>query len=145
MVAMSAFSGLVSSACALARAAAIAPIVSLERCIAVLRLDQVKAHRPRFRAFRLHPMTERLLGVLRDEALEFGLGFLVIEKGLPGGAEDRRELGPGVRAGHVDDAHRRKPRARRGNPEQARGLALLDTAPELALGGDEEVLVKGIG
>src|SRR5271163_3935523 len=34
MVATSAFSGLVSSACALASAAAIAPMVSLDRCMA---------------------------------------------------------------------------------------------------------------
>jgi hypothetical protein len=37
------FSGLTSSACALARAAAIVPIVSLERCTAALHLEQIKA------------------------------------------------------------------------------------------------------
>src|SRR5437588_9060044 len=135
MVAISDFSGLVSSACALARAAAIAPIVSLDRCIAFLRPDDVKAHRAGLRALGLHPMTERFLGVLGDQALELGLGFLMVEKGLPGGAEDRRELGPGIGGRHVDDPHRRKARARRVDPEQARGLAILHTAPELALGG----------
>jgi len=45
ILATSDFYGLVRSACALASAAAIAPIVSLARCIAVLRFDEVKAHR----------------------------------------------------------------------------------------------------
>ena len=39
------FSGLVNSAWALASAAAIAPMVSLERCIGALRVDEVEAHR----------------------------------------------------------------------------------------------------
>jgi len=47
MVAVCDFSGLVSSICALARAAAIAPMVSLERCMGRLRLlENVEADRP---------------------------------------------------------------------------------------------------
>ena len=42
-------------------------------------------------------------------------------------------------------AHRLNARLRRLDPEQGRGLAALDTAPELALGGDNEVLVERIG
>src|SRR5215210_7515548 len=42
------FSGLVSSPCTLASAAAIAPIVSLERCMAALHAENVKADRPGF-------------------------------------------------------------------------------------------------
>ena len=45
MVATSDFSGLASSACALASAAAIAPIVSLDRCMAVLLGEKIKADR----------------------------------------------------------------------------------------------------
>jgi hypothetical protein len=40
------FSGLVNSICALASAAAIVPIDSLERCIVGLRLIELKADRP---------------------------------------------------------------------------------------------------
>src|SRR6516164_3706446 len=40
------FSGLVSSVCALAKAAAIVPIVSLERCMLGLLVGQLEAHRP---------------------------------------------------------------------------------------------------
>jgi len=80
-------------------------------------------------------MTECLRRVLGDEGLKLRLGFLMIEKGLPGSAEDRRELGPGVRSRHVNDPHRRQARARRIDPEQARGLAILHTSPELSLGG----------
>ena len=46
MVATSDFSGLVSSPWALARAAAIAPMVSLERCMAGLRLQRSKLIAP---------------------------------------------------------------------------------------------------
>jgi hypothetical protein len=45
IVAVSDFSGLVSSAWALARAAAIAPIESLDRCMAILPDEQLKGHR----------------------------------------------------------------------------------------------------
>ena len=52
MVAVNDFSGLASSACALARAAAIAPIVSLDRCMALLPAgEKIKADRPRLRPF----------------------------------------------------------------------------------------------
>src|SRR5215469_1908777 len=42
------FSGLTNCACALARAAAIVPIVSLDRCMAALRTEEVEADRARF-------------------------------------------------------------------------------------------------
>src|SRR6516165_11824935 len=42
------FSGLTSCACALARAAPIVPIVSLDRCMAALRIEEVEADRARF-------------------------------------------------------------------------------------------------
>jgi hypothetical protein len=47
-VATSAFSGLVSSACALASAAAIAPIVTLDRCTAVPLVEKIEADRADF-------------------------------------------------------------------------------------------------
>jgi hypothetical protein len=46
MVAVSYFSGLISSPWALASAAAMAPIDSLERCMACLRLKKIKADGP---------------------------------------------------------------------------------------------------
>ena len=46
---------------------------------------------------------------------------------------------------HVDDADRLQPRPRRLDPEQARGLAALDAAPELLLRGEQQVLVERIG
>src|SRR6516225_9920897 len=41
------FSGLTNCACALASAAAIVPIVSLDRCMATLRFEEVEANRAR--------------------------------------------------------------------------------------------------
>ena len=81
MVAISAFSGLVSSACALASADAIAPMVSLERCMAVPLIEKIEADRARFRALCANAMAGRFLGVLRHERLEFGLGAFMVEKG----------------------------------------------------------------
>ena len=59
MVAMSAFSGLVSFRCALASAAAIAPMVSLDRCMVLLPGEKVEADRARLRAFGANAMTTR--------------------------------------------------------------------------------------
>src|SRR4029453_4725853 len=94
MVAVNDFSGLTSSACALARAEASAATDSLDRCMDGLRREDIEAHRPRFRPLGPHPVPHRLLGVLRHEGLEFALGALVVEKRLPGVAEERCELGP---------------------------------------------------
>src|SRR5689334_1992826 len=106
MVAVSDFSGFVSSACALASAAAIAPIVSLERCMAGLQVDELEAHGAGLGALRPHAMADRLLGILRHQLFELGLGPLVVEEGGPGGAEQAGELSPDIGGAHVDDADR---------------------------------------
>src|SRR5262249_52551445 len=109
MVAFIDFSGFVSSACALASAVAIAPMVSLDRCIGASRsvdLHYLEAHGAGFRSLGADAVPKRLFGVLGHEALEFGFGFLVIEKGLAGAKKNRSELSPGVRTAHVDDANR---------------------------------------
>src|SRR5689334_13241950 len=112
-VAVSDFSGLVSSACALASAAAMAPMVSLERCIGPLPLDHIEAHRAGLRALGANAVSERLLGVPGHQALEFRLGLLVLDEGVPGAPEHGCKLGPSIRAAHVDDADRRQARPRR--------------------------------
>jgi hypothetical protein len=90
-------------------------------------------------------MADCFLGVVRHQVFELGLGLLVLKMGLPGAGEDRRQLGPGVGRGHVDNAHRFKPWLRRLDPEQLRLFTALDAAPELALGGDNQVLIERIG
>src|SRR5262245_50082337 len=104
MIAVNDFSGLTSSACALARAEASAATDSLDRCMGGLRRQNVEAHRPRFRSLCPHPMPDRLLGVLRHQRLELALRALMVEKGFPGVAEERCELGPRVRRAHIDNA-----------------------------------------
>src|SRR5580693_8076001 len=70
MVATSDFSGLVSSDWALARALAIAPIDSLDRCISSLHFKEFEADGAGFRALGPKAMPGCLLGVLRHQALQ---------------------------------------------------------------------------
>src|SRR5262249_54959093 len=104
MVAVSDFSGLTSSAWALAKAEASAATDSLDRGMAGLALQDIKAHRARFRALCSHAMPDDLPGILRHQGLELAFRPLVVEKGAPGVAEEPGELGPGVGRAHVDDA-----------------------------------------
>src|SRR6201990_1959213 len=104
MVAVSDFSGLTSSACALAKAEASAATVSLDRGMGCLRLQHIKAHRPRFRALGFHAVPDGLLGVLRHQGFELAFRPLVVEKGAPGVAEERGEFRPGIRRTHIDNA-----------------------------------------
>src|ERR1700732_739327 len=109
-----------SSACALASAAAIVPMVSLERCMAVrLHIEEIEADGTRFRALGADAVADRLFGILGHQAFQFGLGLLVLEKGGPGRAEYAGELGPGIGRAHVDDPHCLNPWARRLNAEEA--------------------------
>jgi hypothetical protein len=76
-------------------------------------------------------MADGFLGVFGHQGLEFALGALMVEIGCAGAAKQRRELGPGVRRGHVDDAHGFDPGSRRLDVDEMRHLAELDAAPEL--------------
>src|SRR5580704_727775 len=62
-----------------------------------------------------------------------------------GPGKDAGELRPGIRRTHVNNADRLKPRLRRLDAKQPWRFPALDTAPELALRGDDEVLIKRIG
>src|SRR6476619_1646862 len=86
--AVSDFSGLISSACALASAEARAATDSLDRGMGRLRHQDVEAHRARFRALGSHPMPDCLPGVIRHQGFELAFRPLVIEKGLAGVAEE---------------------------------------------------------
>src|SRR3954451_17344288 len=106
MVAVSDFSGLASSIWALARAPAIAPMVSLERGMAGLRLLEIKTNRPGFRAFGADSMANRFLGVLRHQLLELGLGGVMFGMGAAGLTKHGCEFGPGIGCAHVHDSDR---------------------------------------
>src|SRR6516225_6803174 len=90
-------------------------------------------------------MTDRFLGIFWHQALKFGLGVLVLEMCLPGSREDRGELRPGVGHGHIHDTDSLKPRLGRLDAKQLWWFAALDAAPELSLGGDDQVLAERIG
>src|ERR1700736_1775688 len=141
MVAVSDFSGLTRCACALARAAAKAANDSLDRCTGGLRIQNVEAHRTRFRALGPHAMPDRFLGVLGHEGLELGLCPFVVEEGAARIAEQGRKLRPGVGRAHVDNADRLDAGARRLDPKEARGLATLHAAPEFLFSRQKKMLV----
>ena len=82
-------------------------------------------------------MPNRHLGIFRHQALQFGLGLLMLEMCLVSSRKDRGELRPSVRRTHVDNPHGFKPRFGRLDTEQLRLFATLDAAPEFALGGDD--------
>src|SRR3954447_1543570 len=145
MVAVSDFSGLASSIWALAKAAAIAPMVSLERGMTHLRFLEIKTNGAGLRAFGPHPMPHRFLGVLRHQLLEFGFGGVVFGMGAAGPTKHAGEFGPGVGCAHVHDPDRLDLWPRRLDTEQARGLAGLDAAPELPLGREQQMLIERIG
>src|SRR5437868_1548068 len=96
MIAVSDFSGLASSIWALASAPAIAPMVSLERCMTGLHLHEIEAHRSRLRALGTDPVPDRLFGVLRHELLQLGFGSVMLCIGRAGLTEDAGEFRPGI-------------------------------------------------
>src|SRR4051812_20778235 len=97
MVAVSDFSGLTISSCALASAAASVPTLSLDRCMArLLAHDDVKTDGSGFRTFGAEAMARGFLGILRHQRLQFGLGSFMVERGLPGCLKQACKLCPGV-------------------------------------------------
>src|SRR5262249_42534122 len=131
MVAVSDFSGLTSSAWALAKAEASAATVSLDRGMGRLHLQHIKAHRARFRALCFHAMPDGLLCILRHQGFELAFGPFVVEKGAPGIAEERSELCPGIRRAHIHDADGLDARPRRLGIDEVGRFAGLHAAPEL--------------
>src|ERR1700757_3036362 len=97
---------------------------SLERCMAALHAQDIKAHRTGFGSFGSNTMPDRLLGVLGHQGLELRLGILMLEVSLARAPKYPREFRPGIGCTHVDDAHRFYPRARRLDSKQSRGLAI---------------------
>ena len=81
MVAVSDFSGLVSSPWALARAAAIAPIVHWSGASAASASRRSKLIGPGFRAFGPQAVPDGFLGILRNQLLKVGLGALMLLMG----------------------------------------------------------------
>src|SRR5277367_2552710 len=125
MVAVSDFSGLASSACAFASAAAIAPIVSLDPCMARLHVEKIEADRARLGAFGANDVSRGFLGILGHQPFQLRLGALVFEEGGAGRAEQAGDFGPGIGFAHVDDPNCLDPR--RGWFDAVRARLLLWT------------------
>src|SRR6266478_2560014 len=136
MVATSDFSGLVSSACALASAAAMVPMDSLQRCMAALHAQDIKAHRTGIGSFGSNTVPNRLLGVVGHQGLELRLGILMLEVSLARAPKHASEFRPGIGCAHVDHPHRFDSWAGRLESKQTRGLAVFNAAPEFFLGGE---------
>src|SRR6516164_5377158 len=139
MVATIDFSGLMSSTCARARAAARLPMEPLDCCMAILGMQQLKCDGTGFRALGAHAMADCLLCVLRHEALQFSLGALVFEKCRVCSSKRACEFCPGIGSAHISDTDSRYPGLRWLNTEQGGGLAAFDRTPELPLSSDDEM------
>jgi len=72
-----------------------------------------------------------LPGILGHQGFELAFGPFVIEEGVPGVAEERGELRPGIRRAHIDDADGLDARARRLGIDEMGRFAGLHAAPEL--------------
>jgi hypothetical protein len=90
-------------------------------------------------------MADSVLCIFGHQSFQLSLGFFVLEIGRLSPGKDCGEIRPGIGGAHIDNANRIHARSRRLDPKQGRGLATLDAAPELAFGGDNEVLVQRIG
>src|SRR6516162_7441460 len=145
MVAVSDFSGLMSSAWALAKAEAGAATVSLDRGIGrLLPLQHIKAHRARFRALGFHAVPNGLLSILGHQGFELAFGPFVVEKSAPGVAEERGELRPGIRRAHIDDADGLDARPRRFGIDEMGRFAGLHAAPELLFRRHQDAEIKRV-
>src|SRR5262249_12756858 len=89
-------------------------------------------------------MTNRLFSVLRHQCFQLDPRALMLQTGLSGGTEDSSKFGPGIRGAHINNTDRFDPRLWRLNTKEARRFAALDTAPELPLSRDNDVLIKRI-
>src|SRR6516162_10040574 len=90
-------------------------------------------------------MTNRLFSIFRHQSFQLTPRALMLQKGLSGGSEDSGKFGPRIRGAHINNPDRFDPRLWWLNTKQARRLAALDTAPELPLSRDNEMLIKRIG
>src|SRR5215813_6650918 len=144
MVAVSDFSGLTSSAWALAKAEASAATVSLDRGMGRLRLQHIKAHRPHSRALCLHAMPDGLLSIFGYQGFELAFGPFVVEKSAPGVAEEGGELRPGIRRAHIDDADGLDAWPRRLGQDEMGRFAGLHAAPELLFRRDQDAQIKRV-
>src|SRR5271169_3850691 len=106
MVATSDFSGLVSSACALANAAARQAMDSLDHCMTALLDEEVEANGAGLRALGADAMADRLLGILRNQPFQFGLSVFVLQVGLARPGKDAGKFRPGVGAAHIENPDR---------------------------------------
>src|SRR5215468_9726984 len=144
MVAVSDFSGLTSSAWALAKAEASAATVSLDRGMGRLRLQHIKAHRPGFRALGFHAVPNRLPGILGHQGFELAGGPVVVKKGASSVAEERGELRPGIGRAHIDDADGLDARPRRLGIDQVRCFSGLDAAPKFLFCRDQDAEIERV-
>ena len=108
-------------------------------------LEEVEADGARLRALGPDAMADGLLGILRHQALEFGLGLFVLEMRRPGPRKHPANSAQALEA-LISTMRTASMRGFGGStPNRRRGLAALDTAPELPLRRDNQVLIERIG
>src|SRR5262249_8145554 len=138
------FSGLTSSAGALAKAEASAATVSLDRGMNGLHLQHIKAHCSRFRALGFHAVPDGLLGIIGHQGFELAFGPFVVENGASSIAEERGELSPGIGRAHIDGADGLDAWPRRLGIDEMGHFAGLHAAPELLFRRDQDAEIERV-
>src|SRR4029453_4300265 len=89
-------------------------------------------------------MPDGFLGILRHQGFELAFRPFMVEEGLAGVAEQRRELRPRVGRAHIDDADRLDAWTRGLGHHEVGDFARLYTAPELLFRGNEDTKVEWV-
>src|SRR5258708_14821111 len=105
------------------------PMDSLERCMAALHAQDIKAHRTGFGSSGSDAMADRFLGILGYKGLELRLRILMLEVSLARAPKHARQSRPGIGCAHFDDLHRFHPATRPPHLNKALWLAILQPVP----------------
>jgi hypothetical protein len=116
------------------------PIDSLERSTAGLHFEQVEADGAGFRAFGADAVPDCFLVSSGTRLFNSTLAFLFW--GMPFGFGERLQRIP---PSHLTNSYPRRERLRCGVAVAKRGARRSRRSAELLLGGEQDVLIKGIG
>src|SRR5262249_57152273 len=99
---------------------------------------------PDFERLAFTPCPIASLGIVGHQGFELAFRPLVVEKGVPGVAEERSKLRPGIRRTHIDDADGFDAWPRRLGIDEMGHFAGLHAAPELLFRRDQDAEIERV-